>query len=198
MSGLSIEQAKAKLLEARKILERKEEEIIGELKGTMPVYLEWKVNEIMEDNADLVRQIPDERLKALKRNINEAIPKAVDDIVSRLRKSDEWLKCGDQSFLFHFIGSSPLWKVVQSIEQSLLPIFRSEKFDILDKYPVGRSSTIAPLSWNSFPEPYDKRLQALDDEYSKMMNEYCGTSRELQRLELVKKRQDTSARWKSL
>ncbi|SRR5713101_1018213 len=198
MRELDIEEARTQLSNVREKLERKKGETIDELEEALPLYLEWEVNRIISENHDVSRQIPDDRLRKLKASLNEASSKIVSDVISQLRASDEWLKCGEQTMHFRFIRDSPLWKMIQSIDKPLIPILGSENFNTQDKHPMGRSSVIAPLNWNFFQAPYDKLLDALDKQYSEFMTEYCNLGREIHRLEEDKKRQDASSRWKSL
>jgi hypothetical protein len=204
MSESEIQEKKTKLSETLVKLERLKGEVIGELHKVLPSYLENSVSDVIQDNHDLIKSIPNDRLKKLKENITNAIPRTVNDVIARLTSSDDWFKCREDRSYSNEISTSPLWRIVQSIDTPLLPILESEKLNIGSATGnFWRSSRIMPLNWDwlyggGYTRVGESKLYGLDKEYSETLRDYCVYQDSIIQLEEGKKKRAASERWKTI
>src|SRR5439155_21440243 len=204
MSESEIQEKKKKLSEARLKLEQLKEEVTTEVQRVLPSYLERKVNDLIRDNHDLISSMPRDRLRRLKESIDAAIPKDVKDTIYTLKASDDWFKCRSDRSHSSEIQSSPLWKIIESIERPLLPLLESENLKV-GKSSGGfqRSSSIMPVNWDWLYVPDygptgESKLYNLDKEYSETLKDYCGYQDSIAQLEEEKRKRAASERWKTI
>ncbi len=204
MSESEIQEKRKEFSDARTKLEQLKEEITTELQRVLPSYLERKVNDLIRDNHDLISNMPKDRLRRLKESIDAAIPNDVKGVIEALKASDDWVKCRRGRSHFNEILSSPLWKIIESIDRPLLPLLEAENLKI-GKASGGfqRSSSIMPVHWNWLYVPEygpvgETKLNNLDKEYSETLNDYCGYQESIAQLEEEKRKRAASERWKTI
>ncbi len=145
MNGLS-EDAKMKLeamrleLEAtQKALLEMRDAFIKDLEVILPVSVDKAISKIISLNADLVEQLPKEKLAELKKELAEEKPKAMEKGLSSLRSSPEWLWSPSSGArtqrdpLDHLHGirtEGAIWTSFEKYSLNLETIFRKHGFKI--------------------------------------------------------------------
>jgi hypothetical protein len=82
-----------------------EEKINGEFAGKLTEFVESVANSVVSENSTQVNKMSEEEIRSMKRELDEAKPKAIRDAFQAFDSSDYWLKCGS---LHSSSGTNPI------------------------------------------------------------------------------------------
>jgi hypothetical protein len=142
--------------------------------------------------------MPESQLKGLKKSIHETIPKVVVDAISKLKASDDWFQCKEELYQTYSLFGSPLWGIIESIDQPIVPILKGGGLSVTMRTTGSNvQSEIAPI-WMLFRDSIKERLENLNKRYGEVMREYCILKEEIRSSEEEKKKRAASNMWKSV
>ena len=163
--------------------------MIGEFKQIFPQYIDRQLISIIESNANIINEIPEEKLDKFRKDVLVAKENSIKRIIDELSKSVEWYSCEKRGM---DIGGG-LWKIIKSIEKEFLPIFSE-----LDLKARGRSvfggSDLTPLNLDDFESIELKRL---NEDLINILEDYCGKEDGLKELQNNIAKKKALDRWKN-
>jgi len=146
--------------------ENLKESIIVELQHIFPLYVDTQIISCIKHNANIVNEIPAEKLAEFKKGVLVAKENAIKRVMDELLESQEWFSCEKRGI---DVGGG-LWYVIKSIEKEFLPLFRDLKFKKRGASVMG-ATDITPLNLAALQS---EELQQLNQELIKILEDYCG------------------------
>ena len=155
--------------------ENLKESIIVELQHIFPLYVDTQIISCIKHNANIVNEIPAEKLAEFKKGVLVAKENAIKRVMDELLESQEWFSCEKRGI---DVGGG-LWYVIKSIEKEFLPLFRDLKFKKRGASVMG-ATDITPLNLAALQS---EELQQLNQELIKILEDYCGKLDSLKELQ---------------
>jgi len=146
--------------------ENLKESIIVELQHLFPLYVDTQIISCIKHNANIVNELPAEKLAEFKKGVLVAKENAIKRVMDELLESQEWFSCEKRGI---DVGGG-LWYVIKSIEKEFLPLFRDLKFKKRGASVMG-ATDITPLNLAALQS---EELQQLNQELIKILEDYCG------------------------
>ena len=189
-----IEQVQERLDNGKREVENIKNEFISKLKEILPCYLEKKIGEVMERNADKVLDTEEHELREMRTQLNEIIPQDVQDIISKLSSSEDWFKCRENEELFSrgVELDSEIWRIIESIDEPITKILSGHGIET-HRDSFTHRSEISPVNWSWFDSEIFKQLNSKLVEAKKS---YCGYLKQLEDLKAKLKRQKAGEKWR--
>ncbi len=157
---------KEQLSLTKRKVESLKESIMAELQHLFPLYVDTQIISSVKYNANIVNEIPAEKLAEFKKAVLIAKENAIKRVLDELLESKEWFSCEKRGI---DIGGG-LWYIVKSIEKEFLPLFRDLKFKKRGASVMG-ATDITPLNLAAFQS---QELEQLNQELIKILEDYCG------------------------
>ena len=173
-------------LTKRKV-ESLKESIIMELQHLLPLFLETQIISSIKHNANIINEIPAEKLEKFKKDVLVAKENALKRIMDELMASQEWFSCEKRGI---DVGGG-LWYIIKSIEKEFLPLFNDLKFKKRGGTVMG-ATDLTPLNLAALQS---EELERLNQELIKMLEDYCGKVDSLKQLENSFKENKAIERW---
>lgn len=170
-------------------VERLKVSIIEELQQIFPRYIERQLISIVEYNANTINEIPAEKLDEFKKAVSVAKENAIKRVIDELSKSQEWFSREKRGI---GIGGK-LWQIIKSIEKEFLPIFSELNLKGRGLSVFG-SSDLAPINLDAFQSD---ELKQLNEELTKILEDYCGKEDGLKELQNKIARKKALEKWKN-
>jgi len=142
------------------------ESIMAELHHLFPLYVDTQIISSIKHNANIVNEIPAEKLADFKKAVLIAKENAIKRVLDELLESQEWFSCEKRGV---DVGGG-LWHIIKSIEKEFLPLFRDLKFKKRGASVMG-ATDLTPLNLAAFES---EELQRLNQELIKILEDYCG------------------------
>ncbi len=142
------------------------ESIIVVLQHLFPLYVDTQIISSIKHNANIVNEIPVEKLDEFKKAVLIAKDNSIKRVLDELLESQEWFSCEKRGI---DIGGG-LWYIIKSIEKEFLPLFRDLKFKKRGASVMG-ATDLTPLNLAAFES---EELQRLNQELIKILEDYCG------------------------
>ncbi len=161
-------------LTKRKI-ESLKESVIAELQYLFPLYVDTQIISSIKYNANIVNEIPAEKLAEFKKGVLVAKENAIKRVMDELLESQEWFSCEKRGI---DVGGG-LWYVIKSIEKEFLPLFSDLKFKKRGASVMG-ATDITPLNLAALQS---EELDQLNQELIKILEDYCGKLDSLKELQ---------------
>ena len=157
---------KEQLSLTKRKVESLKESIIVELQHLFPLYVDVQIISCIKHNANIVNEIPAEKLAEFKKAVLVAKENAIKRVMDELLESQEWFSCEKRGI---DVGGG-LWYVIKSIEKEFLPLFSDLKFKKRGASVMG-ATDITPLNLAALQS---EELQQLNQELIKILEDYCG------------------------
>ena len=155
--------------------ENLKESIIVELQHLFPLYVDTQIISCIKHNANIVNEIPAEKLAEFKKGVLVAKENAIKRVMDELLESQEWFSCEKRGI---DVGGG-LWYVIKSIEKEFLPLFSDLKFKKRGASVMG-ATDITPLNIAALQS---EELDQLNQELIKILEDYCGKLDSLKELQ---------------
>lgn len=155
--------------------ENLKESIIVELQHIFPLYVDTQIISCIKHNANIVNEIPAEKLAEFKKGVLVAKENAIKRVMDELLESQEWFSCEKRGI---DVGGG-LWYVIKSIEKEFLPLFSDLKFKKRGASVMG-ATDITPLNIAALQS---EELEQLNQELIKILEDYCGKMDSLKELQ---------------
>jgi len=165
-SDKQIMARKEQLSLTKRKVESLKESIMAELQHLFPLYVDTQIISSIKYNANIVNEIPAEKLAELKKAVLIAKENAIKRVLDELLESKEWFSCEKRGI---DIGGG-LWHIIKSIEKEFLPLFRDLKFKKRGASVMG-ATDMTPLNLAAFQS---EELEQLNQELIKILEDYCG------------------------
>jgi len=166
---------KEQLSLTKRKVESLKESIMAELQHLFPLYVDTQIISSVKYNANIVNEIPAEKLAEFKKAVLIAKENAIKRIFDELLESKEWFSCEKRGI---DIGGG-LWHIIKSIEKEFLPLFRDLKFKKRGASVMG-ATDMTPLNLAAFQS---EELEQLNQELIKILEDYCGKMDSLKNLQ---------------
>jgi len=151
------------------------ESIIVELQHLFPLYVDTQIIASVKHNANIINEIPTEKLAAFKKAVLIAKENSIKRVLDELLKSQEWFSCEKRGI---DIGGG-LWYIIKSIEKEFQPLFVDLKFKKRGASVMG-ATDLTPLNLAAFES---EELKQLNHELIKILEDYCGKKDSLKDLQ---------------
>ena len=155
--------------------ENLKESIIVELQHIFPLYIDTQIISCIKHNANIVNEIPAEKLAEFKKGVLVAKENAIKRVMDELLESQEWFSCEKRGI---DVGGG-LWYVIKSIEKEFLPLFSDLKFKKRGASVMG-ATDITPLNLAALQS---EELDQLNQELINILEDYCGKLDSLKELQ---------------
>ncbi len=165
------------------------ESIMVELQHLFPLYVDTQIISSIKHNANIVNEIPEEKLVEFKKAVLIAKENAIKRVMDELLESQEWFSCEKRGI---DVGGG-LWYILKSIEKEFLPLFRDLKFKKRGASVMG-ATDLTPLNLAAFES---EELQRLNQELIKILEDYCGEVDSLKDLQNSSVENKAIDRWKN-
>jgi len=156
-------------------VETLKESIIAELQSVFPSYVDTQIISIVKHNANIINEIPAEKLDEFKKAVLAAKENAIKRVTDELLESQEWFSCEKRGI---DIGGG-LWYVIKSIEKEFLPLFSDLKLKKRGASVIG-ATDLTPLNLDAFQSV---ELRRLNGELLKILEDYCSKEDGLKQLQ---------------
>ncbi len=166
---------KEQLSLTKRKVEGLKESIIVELQYLFPLYVDAQIISCIKHNANVVNEIPAEKLAEFKKGVLVAKENATKRVIDELLESQEWFSCEKRGI---DVGGG-LWHIIKSIEKEFLPLFRDLKFRKRGASVMG-ATDITPLNIAALQS---EELEQLNQELIKILEDYCGKMDSLKELQ---------------
>ena len=166
---------KEQLSLTKRKVESLKESIIVELQHLFPLYVDTQIISCIKHNANIVNEIPAEKLAEFKKGVLVAKENAIKRVMDELLESQEWFSCEKRGI---DVGGG-LWYVIKSIEKEFLPLFSDLKFKKRGASVMG-ATDITPLNIAALQS---EELVQLNQELIKILEDYCGKLDSLKELQ---------------
>jgi len=157
---------KERLNLTKRKVESLKESIMVELQHLFPLYVDTQIISSIKHNANIINEIPAEKLAEFKKAILIAKENAIKRVLDELLESQEWFSCEKRGI---DIGGG-LWHIIKSIEKEFLPLFSDLKFKKRGASVMG-ATDLTPLNLAAFES---EELGRLNQELIKILEDYCG------------------------
>jgi len=161
-------------LTKRKI-EGLKESIMVELQHLFPLYVDAQILACIKHNANIINEIPAEKLAEFKKAVLIAKENAIKRVLDELLESQEWFSCEKRGI---DVGGG-LWHIIKSIEKEFQPLFSDLKFKKRGVSVMG-ATDLTPLNLEALQS---EELQRLNHELIKILEDYCGKKDSLKQLQ---------------
>jgi len=151
------------------------ESVITELQYLLPLYVDTQIISSVKHNANIINEIPAEKLAKFKKAILIAKENSIKRVLDELLESQEWLSCEKRGI---DVGGG-LWHIIKSIEKEFQPLFSDLKFKKRGGSVMG-ATDLAPLNLAAFES---EELERLNHELIKILEDYCGKKDSLKDLQ---------------
>jgi len=151
------------------------ESIIVELQHLFPLYVDTQIIASIKHNANIINEIPAEKLVEFKKGVLIAKENAIKRVLNELLESQEWFSCEKRGI---DVGGG-LWHVIKSIEKEFQPLFSDLKFKKRGASVMG-ATDLTPLNLAAFES---EELELLNHELIKILEDYCGKKDSLKQLQ---------------
>ena len=166
---------KEQLSLTKRKVESLKESIMAELQHLFPLYVDTQIISSIKYNANIVNEIPAEKLAEFKKAVLIAKENAIKRVLDELLESQEWFSCEKRGI---DVGGG-LWYVIKSIEKEFLPLFSDLKFKKRGASVMG-ATDITPLNIAALQS---EELEQLNQELIKILEDYCGKLDSLKELQ---------------
>ena len=166
---------KEQLSLTKRKVESLKESIMAELHYLFPLYVDTQIISCIKHNANVVNEIPAEKLAEFKKAVLVAKENAIKRVMDELLESQEWFSCEKRGI---DVGGG-LWYIIKSIEKEFLPLFRDLKFKKRGASVMG-ATDITPLNLAALQS---EELEQLNQELIKILEDYCGKMDSLKELQ---------------
>jgi len=173
-------------LTKRKV-ESLKESIMVELQHLFPLYVDTQIILSIKHNANIINEIPAEKLVEFKKAVLIAKENAIKRVLDELLESQEWFSCEKRGI---DVGGG-LWHIIKSIEKEFRPLFSDLKFRKSGASVMG-TTDLTPLNLDAFQS---KELQRLNQELIKILEDYCGKEDGLKQLQIRFVEKQAVERW---
>ncbi len=136
------------------------ESIIVELQHLFPLYVDTQIISSIKHNANIVNEIPAEKLAEFKKAVLIAKENAIKRVLDELLESQEWFSCEKRGI---DVGGG-LWYIIKSIEKEFQPLFVDLKFKKRGASVMG-ATDLTPLNLAAFES---QELEQLNHELIKI------------------------------
>jgi len=161
-------------LTKRKIEGLKESTMV-ELQHIFPSYVDAQIITSIKHNANIINEIPAEKLAEFKKAVLIAKENAIKRVLDELLESQEWFSCEKRGI---DVGGG-LWHIIRSIEKEFQPLFNDLKFKKRGASVMG-TTDLTPLNLEALQS---EELQRLNQELIKILEDYCGKKDSLKQLQ---------------
>jgi len=151
------------------------ESIIAEFQHIFSSYIDAKMISIIKYNADIINEIPAEKLAEFKKAVLVAKENSIKRVIDEISESQDWFSCEKRGI---DIGGG-LWRNIKSIEKEFLPLFNDLNLKRKGASVLG-ATDLTPLNLDAFQS---KELQRLNDELNKILEDYCSKEDSLKELQ---------------
>jgi len=165
-SDKQIMARKEQLNLTKRKVEGLKESIMGELQHLFPLYVDTQIIASVKHNANIINEIPAEKLAEFKKAVLVAKENAIKRVMDELLESKEWFSCEKRGI---DVGGG-LWYIIKSIEKEFLPLFSDLKFKKRGASVMG-ATDITPLNLAALQSV---ELEQLNQELIKILEDYCG------------------------
>jgi len=166
------------------------ESILAVLQHLFPLYVDTQIIASIKHNADIVNEIPAEKLAEFKKGVLVAKENAIKRVMDELLESQEWFSCEKRGM---DVGGG-LWYIIKSIEKEFLPLFSDLKFKKRGASVMG-ATDITPLNLAAFES---EELQRLNQELINILEDYCGKTDSLKDLQNSFVENKAVEKWKNI
>jgi len=166
---------KEQLSLTKRKVEGLKESIMGELQHLFPLYVDTQIIASVKHNANIVNEIPAEKLAEFKKAVLVAKENSIKRVMDELLESQEWFSCEKRGI---DVGGG-LWAIIKSIEKEFRPLFSDLKFKKRGASVMG-TTDLTPLNLAAFESD---ELQQLNQELIKILEDYCGKEDSLKQLQ---------------
>jgi hypothetical protein len=168
-----LQNAEKRLLEAKKILVQKIEEVF-------PRFVESVVDSVVSENSTRISKMSEEEIRKMKRELNEAKPKAIQETIQAFSSSDYWLKCEslhvssgkDPIGYFGVNEEGPLWKMLEAYREPFVLVFAKYALKTDEQSTSGYRLDLTRLAYHFLK---DRGLEEFNKSLGKAHREYCET-----------------------
>jgi len=157
---------KEQLSLTKRKVEGLKESIMAELQHLFPLYVDTQIISSIKHNANIVNEIPAEKLAEFKKAVLVAKENAIKRVMDELLESQEWFSCEKRGI---DIGGG-LWYIIKSIEKEFRSLFSDLKFKKRGASVMG-TTDLTPLNLAAFQS---EELERLNQELIKILEDYCG------------------------
>ncbi len=151
------------------------ESIIDEFRHIFSSYIDAKMISIIKYNADIINEIPAEKLTEFKKAVLVAKENSIKRVIDEISESQDWFSCEKRGI---DIGGG-LWRNIKSIEKEFLPLFNDLNLKRKGASVLG-ATDLTPLNLDAFQS---KELLRLNDELNKILEDYCSKEDSLKELQ---------------
>ena len=169
--------------------ENLKESIIVELQHIFPLYVDTQIISCIKHNANIVNEIPAEKLAEFKKAVLIAKENSIKRVMDELLESQEWFSCEKRGI---DVGGG-LWHIIRSIEKEFQPLFSDLKFKKRGASVMG-TTDLTPLNLAAFES---EELQRHNQELIKILEDYCGKVDSLKALQNSFTENKALDRWKN-
>lgn len=166
---------KEQLSLTKRKVESLKESIMAELQHLFPLYVDTQIISSIKHNANIINEIPAEKLAEFKKGVLVAKENAIKRVMDELLESQEWFSCEKRGV---DVGGG-LWYVIKSIEKEFQPLFSDLKFKKRGASVMG-ATDITPLNIAALQS---EELEQLNQELIKILEDYCGKVDSLKQLQ---------------
>ncbi len=175
-------------LTKRKV-ERLKESIIAEFQHIFPSYIDAQIISTVKYNANIINEIPAEKLAEFKKAVSAAKDNSVKRVLGELSESQDWFSCEKRGI---DIGGG-LWRNIKSLEKEFLPFFNDLNLKRRGASVLG-ATDITPLNLDAFQST---ELQRLNEELIKILDDYCSKEESLKQLQNGFSENEAVERWQN-
>ena len=166
---------KEQLSLTKRKIEGLKESVMVELQHLFPLYVDAQITTSIKHNANIINEIPAEKLAEFKKAILIAKEDAIKRVLGELLESQEWFSCEKRGI---DVGGG-LWHIIRSIEKEFQPLFSDLKFKKRGASVMG-TTDLTPLNLEALQS---KELLQLNQELIKILEDYCGKKDSLKQLQ---------------
>ena len=165
------------------------ESIIAELLHIFPSYVDTKIISTIKYNANIINEIPAEKLAEFKKSVSVAKENAIKRVTNELSESQDWFSCEKRGI---DVGGG-LWHIVKSIEKEFRPLFNDLKLRSSGSTVMG-ATDLTPLNLDAFQS---KELKQLNGELIKILEDYCSKEEGLKQIQNNIEEKKAVERWQN-
>jgi len=165
------------------------ESIMVELQHLLPLFVDIQIISSIKHNANIVNEIPAEKLVEFKKAVLIAKENAIKRVLDELLESQEWFSCEKRGI---DVGGG-LWYILKSIEKEFVPLFRDLKFKKRGASVMG-ATDLTPLNLAAFES---EELHRHNQELINILEDYCGKIDSLKALQNSFTENKALERWKN-
>jgi len=186
--------AEKKFNESKQKLITIRDQFIQEIEKVLPTFLSEKIKEVVAEHHKIIMSMPEETLRKLKRELQQAIPVNVEKTIRDLKASTEWFDCKEAHVIQSISYDAKIWETITFTATPLTKILEEYGIYVPIEQGLWGYRHLTPINLLILGKP----VKDLDSVLVSAKSEYCDSKFKYDALVEKHKQQIVKKKWETL